>query len=106
MIRRDALAQWKHLTEAAPAGPWRSGPTASDEVRSASGELLGELGSEPARVFTVAAREAMPALLAELEHLVALVRSLGNAQERVCPDCGPVDALGHKKRCRVAPYLR
>lgn len=106
MIRRDALAQWKQLTEAAPAGPWRPDASASAELRSASGELLGELGSEPARAFTIAAREAMPALLAELEHLVGLVRSLGTAQERVCPDCGPVDALGHRKRCRVAPYLR
>jgi hypothetical protein len=48
----------------------------------------------------------MPVLLAEIEHLVAIVRDAGRAQERHCPDCGPLDALGHRKRCRIAPYLR
>jgi hypothetical protein len=106
MIRRQALDHWKQITAAAPPGPWRLGADRDSGLTAAGGERLGELDSPEGGAFVLAAREAMPVLLAELDHLVALVRDLGQAKERLCPDCGPLDALGHRKRCRIAPYLR
>lgn len=106
MIRRQALEYWKQVTAAAPAGPWHLDASRGSALATAAGEHLGTITSPEGGAFVVAAREALPALLAELDHLVAIVRDVGQAQERHCPDCGPLDALGHRKRCRVAPYLR
>jgi hypothetical protein len=108
MIRRQALEYWKQVTAAAPAGPWHVDASRGSALATAAGEDLGAIASPEGGAFVVAARDALPVLLAELDHLVAIVRDItqAQAQERHCPDCGPLDALGHRKRCRVAPYLR
>lgn len=105
MIRQRAVEYWKRVTADAPQGPWHFEPERG-ALSAGGGERLGEVASAQAGEFIAAAREAMPALLAEVEHLVALLREVGQPRERLCPDCGPLDALGHKKRCRIAPYLR
>lgn len=106
MIRRHALDYWKQITEAAPSAPWRFDPARGSDLLGPGGDRLGELGTESAGAFVAAAREAMPVLLAEHDHLVALLRAVAQPRDRQCLDCGPLDALGHRKRCRLAPYLK
>mgnify|MGYP003393624822 CR=1 FL=1 len=69
MIDVDKLAEWRRLAEAATKGPWATGRI------SMPGEALLAFGRrslqmpEADAVFIAAAREAVPALLDEVERL-------------------------------------
>jgi hypothetical protein len=106
MIRQMALEYWKRVTAAASAAPWRVDAQRETTVAGAGGERVGELSSAADSTFVAAARDALPSLLAEHDHLVALVRTVGQPKDGHCPGCGKLDPLGHKKRCPVAPYLK
>jgi hypothetical protein len=70
-IDQKAIDRLKSLALAAPPSPWRFDANRSTSLTTADRVLLGDLTSEEAGAFIVAAREIVPALLAEVERLQA-----------------------------------
>ena len=75
---RDQLARWKALAEKATKGPWAWTDTEPSQwgkeigvIRSGAGLIVaGQVTLEPADgQFIAASREAIPALIAHIEHL-------------------------------------
>lgn len=80
-IKKERLEHWKELVRAATAGPWlsrdldASAATLSTASRSPLVLQDGILEAQNAH-FIAAAREAVPALIAELERLRALAEKV------------------------------
>ena len=87
MIDEKRIAEWKALVNEAPAGPWRGNAFApvalgaSVRLRDAQGREMFVGGDEdlPALAFIIAAREAVPALLAERDELRREIRSFSKS---------------------------
>ena len=83
---------------AAPAAPWfiRGTWRGGFFVESASGrETIGQLYTEPAAAFTARAREDIPALLAEVERLRAMLREMIDSTELAHPENAPLYQRAH-----------
>ena len=90
MITPEQLAQWRALADAATPGPWEATSTWSDDgdsyyVAVVDGRALLDTYvsmTDADAAFIAAAREAVPALLAEVERLTAEVRRHEEAEHQ------------------------
>lgn len=84
MIPRETLERWRALADAATPGPWYA-PDDGDHVVDGNGDYLmtdnNVLCPERADFkFTAAAREAVPALISEIERLRTALTSASTEQ--------------------------
>lgn len=100
MVTPEQIAEWRRLAEAATPGPWsapvETGPT---EVHGATPVAITSLVHSVAEKhdarFIAAAREAVPALLAEVERL----RADYEARREACRALGEaISGLEHEGR--------
>ncbi len=90
MIAQEQLARWRGLADAATPGPWEATSTWSDDgdsyyVAVVDGRALLDTYvsmTDADAAFIAAAREAVPALLAEVERLSVLVLSYEEAEHQ------------------------
>lgn len=86
-------AKLRELTAGATAGPWRKELAVggcSAVILDGTGYLFGQIDDHQNAAFIAAAREAVPALLAEVDRLRAALRGLYDAgtpiEPAVCDD--------------------
>ena len=94
-IDGETLEQWRRVTEVALAGPWVHVDGQVASVREDGVAMFIEATggpTDPEAAFIALAREAMPALLAEVEWLRAETARLGASLTEALADALPTPA--------------
>jgi hypothetical protein len=107
VIDPKKIEEWRAAAEDAPPEPYRSDYILDERPGGTEIEALRR--DERADRFYASAREAIPALLAEREEMLALLREIeergaGDGEETgICPAC---QRRGHTPSdCRLAAFL-
>jgi hypothetical protein len=113
-IDPKSIARLKAAVDAAPPPPWRYDPTRGTSLTADDRSRLGDIVSEEAGAFVVAAREILPGLLRERDQLRDLVRRLSTGRNGTmlqCLVCTQVtqdngQPLDHVPGCIIEEILR